>query len=375
MAMTGLLINGRFLSRPATGVDRTASELVRALERRRQAGAPFTLSIAVPADGPADEEIRRRLALGQDCAIHRSHFRGYAWEQLVLAFVARRDSLVSLCNMGPVLRRRQLVLIHDTQVHDVPESYNRAFRLTYRLLQPWLARRAQSIATVSQHSAQRLQHHGIGGARHFAVLPNGIDHFDAIAADEAILPRLGLMPGGYLLAIGAKARHKNIAMLIAAYRAWSGHKPPLVLVGAPWPEIEQNAPDLIWTDRVSDGELKALYSGARLFLLPSLTEGFGLPALEAMACGCPVLTSHAGALSECCGDAAAYCAPDDAPGWTATMVQLADQPQKLATMRKAGLAQAALFRWDVTAALMLRLLDETALSAPGAQPDICLAQG
>lgn len=362
MATIDLLINGRFLSRPATGVDRTAAELVRALERCRQAGAALTITIAVPADGPPDDEIRQRLALGRHCAILRSRFRGYFWEQIVLARLMPHHMLLSLCNMGPVLRRRQMALIHDAQVHDVPESYSRAFRLAYRWLQPWLARRAAIIATVSQHSARRLQHHGIGGGREFAVLPNGIDHFGEIAPDTAILPRLGLRPGDYLLAIGARARHKNIALLIAAYHAWKGPKPPLVLVGAPWVGLEsgsaQPAPELIWTGRVSDGELKALYAGAKLFLLPSLTEGFGLPALEAMACGCPVLTSNAGALSECCGDAAAYCAPQDDQGWSATMAHLASNPPKLAALREAGVARSALFRWDATAGQLLHLIEE-----------------
>ncbi|WP_169805601.1 glycosyltransferase family 4 protein [Novosphingobium rosa] len=370
--MTALLINGRFLSRPATGVDRVAIELVRALQKRRRAGAAIALSIAVPADAPGDGAIRACLNLDAECPILRSRHRGYGWEQIELALLQREAVLLSLCNMGPVLRRRQLVLMHDAQVHDVPDSYSPAFRHAYRLLQPLLARRAQHIATVSDHSAERLRHHGVGSGRAFDVLPNGIDHIDPITPDDTILPRLGLRPGGYLLAIGAKARHKNIPMLLEAHAALPAPRLPLVLVGGGEAASGQ---DVIATGRVSDGELKALYRHARLFLLPSLTEGFGLPALEAMACGCPVLSSDGGALRETCGEAAAYCPPLDRPGWTARICDLASSTPKLEAMRRAGLAHAARFRWDSAAGRLLQLVESAKQPVERADTQAIVARG
>lgn len=370
--MTAFLINGRFLSRPATGVDRVAAELVRALQKRRKAGAPIELSIAVPADTPGDGAIRAHLNLDADCPILRSRHRGYGWEQIELALLQRDSVLLSLCNMGPVLRRKQLVVMHDAQIHDAPQSYGAAFRHAYRLLQPLLARRAQFVATVSDHSAQRLRHHGVGGGREFHVLPNGIDHIDPVAPDDTILRRLGLTPGGYLLAIGARAWHKNIPTLLAAHAALPAPRLPLVLVGGGEADA---GPDLIPTGRVSDGELKALYSHARLFLLPSLTEGFGLPALEAMACGCPVLTSDGGALRETCGEAAAYCSPTDTAGWTARIGELTASAPRLEAMRHAGLARAARFRWDATAGRLLKMVGNAQRPAGRVDPQAVVARG
>lgn len=366
--MRGILINGRFLTRPATGVDRTATELVRALQRGKTSGtsADFELSVAVPADAPGNKEIRERLELGAASRIIRSRHSGYIWEQIELALICRDQFLLSLCNVGPLLRRRQLVLMHDAQVYDVPESYSFAFRLAYRLIQPRLARRAKVIATVSRYSRDRFQHHGIGGGRPFELLANGIDHFDDITADANVLERLNLHRGGYLLAIGAKAPHKNMAMLLEVRGMLRDCQLPLVLVGAGDARIfaasslqeQDRDPGTIWTGRLDDGELKAMYENARLFLLPSLTEGFGLPALEAMACGCPVLASNTGALPETCGDAAAYCHPHDAKGWLKSIEDLTASPGKLDAMRAAGLAQASRFRWDASALRLLRILDE-----------------
>lgn len=363
-----LLINGRFLTRPATGVDRTATELIRALQRRRKSGisANLELSVAIPADAPQNDEIRARLELDDSSAIIRSQHRGYYWEQVDLALIRRDELLLSLCNVGPVLRRRQLVLMHDAQVYDVPESYSRSFRMVYRFLQPQLARRADVIATVSNYSCDRLQRNAVGRGRHFELLPNGIDHFDQIPVDPSVLERLNLRRGRYLLAIGSKAPHKNIPMLIEACSTLCDCRLPLVLVGAGDSGIfatsslsyRDGRPGVIWTGRLDDGELKALYENARLFLLPSLTEGFGLPSLEAMACGCAVLASNAGALPETCGEAAAYCDPRDVQAWIASIKQLMATPRKLNAMRAAGRAQALRFRWDVSAARLLRIIDE-----------------
>jgi len=370
--MTSFLINGRFLSRPATGVDRVAIELVRALQKRRKAGAAMALSIAVPADAPGDTAIRACLNLDADCPILRSRHRGYGWEQIELAMLKPDAVLLSLCNMGPVLRRRQLVLMHDAQVYDAPDSYSPAFRHTYRLLQPLLARRAQHIATVSEHSAERLMHHGVGGGRAFDVLSNGIDHIDPITPDDTILPRLGLQPGGYLLAIGARAWHKNIPMLLAAHPALPAPRLPLVLVGG---GEDSHGQDVIPTGRVSDGELKALYGHARLFLLPSLTEGFGLPALEAMASGCPVLSSDGGALRETCGEAAVYCSPIDTMGWTSRIAELTTSAPRLEAMRRAGLARAARFRWDAAAGRLLQVVERSSRSAEHTEPQAVVVRG
>lgn len=358
----GLLLNARFLTRAPTGVDRSAQQLVRGLMHLAREGlaGPFALALAVPKGAPDDPEIRKRLELDESVAIIRSRWSGYFWEQIVLTLVRPGDCLLSLCNVGPILRRNQFVLMHDAQVFDAPASYGRAFRRAYMFICPRLARRVRFLATVSRFSRERLRHHGVGTAREIEVLPNGIDHLAPVPPESAILRRLGLRRGGYLLAIGRPERHKNIPMLLRAVAERRDRDLPLVLIRSNDAKAEligvEDLDGVIFVGRVSDGELKALFQNARLFLFPSITEGFGLPALEAMACGCPVLASNGGAIPEVCGDAAVYCDALDVAAWTRRIDELSASQGELDRLKQAGLARAATFRWDVSASRLLQIL-------------------
>lgn len=359
VAASPFLINGRFLTRPMTGVDRSAANIIRALGRAAAWGAA-TFDVAVPANAPPDTDIRERLRLPATSRILRSTRKGYLWEQLDLAFLQPRATLLSLCNMGPVIRRNQFLLLHDAQVLDVPESYSRPFRLAYRVLWPRLARRVDRLATVSAHSRSRLLHHSIGGGRPVDIVPNGADHILSEAEDRSVLDRHGLRAGEYLLAIGSAARHKNIAMLARACGGRADRAIPLVIAGGGDARVFSDA-GIVAGDgiqligRVTDGELRALYANARLFLFPSLTEGFGLPAAEAMACGCPVIASSGGAIPEVCEDAAALCDPLDEASWRRTIEQFQGDAERRAAMTRAGRAQAARFTWDAAARRVLDL--------------------
>ena len=363
-----LLINGRFLTRPSTGVDRAATELVRALARYRAGDeAPtFRIDVAIPRTEISDDEIRSHLGLGADSRILRSRARGYLWEQAVLARLLPKAVLLSLCNIGPVFRRNQLALIHDAQVFDVPQSYSRAFRLAYRTLLPRLARRARWLATVSRHSRSRLLANGIGSAGKIAVIPNGADHVERIAGVENAAGKFGLKKGGYFLVVGSLAPHKNLAVLGKALTLRRERSLPLAVVGTPDPRIFGSAvehrPDngIEFLGRVSDEELKGLYRHARALLFPSFSEGFGLPALEAMACGCPVVASDAGALPETCAGAALFCSPDRPDEWAWAMDALTGDDGQLASLSAAGARRAAEFSWTASARKLIEVLQQDA---------------
>lgn len=356
-----LLVNGRFLTRAMTGVDRTAAEITRALVTL----APhrgLEIAVAVPRGAPDDRIIRERLGLPEGSVIHRSALRGYVWEQLVLARIDPRATLLSLCNMGPVLRRNQFALIHDAQVHDTPESYSRAFATTYRLLQPLLARRVRWLATVSRHSSERLRANGLGARRRIHLIPNGADHFVRVRPDMTVLQRLGLEPRGYLFALASPAVHKNIPLLLRAAMRRTRRDLPLVLAGggdaADLLHQGSEAGDAIrFAGRVDDSELKALYQGARLFLFPSLTEGFGFPVLEAMSCGCPVIASNGGAVPEVAGKAAMLVDPADQLAWTRAMDHLQHSADQLDALADAGHRQVRQFSWRHAAELVLAALE------------------
>ncbi len=362
-----LLLNGRFLSRPMTGVDRTALNLSLCLARLANKGE-VKLSIALPADAPDDQSVRSILALPSDCPILRSRLKGYLWEQFALLLARPKAVLLNLCNTGPSLRTRQLVLMHDAQVFDAPDSYSRPFRLVYRLLQPLLGRRSLLLATVSDHSRWRLSFHGIGKARQIHVLSNAADHMDDIEPEASILDHANLQQGQYMLTIGSAAPHKNISVLL---QAMTSHAPLLVIAGG-GPAVaaivaKYPGENVVHLGRVSDGELKALYQGARMFLFPSITEGFGLPPLEAMACGCPVVASNRGAIPEVCGDAAVYCDAQDAASWTRAFNMLNRKPEQRDELIRRGRARAAQFSWMASATQVVRLVRTAAIQADNRQ--------
>lgn len=377
MTQVPLLLNGRFLSRPMTGVDRSAMHLVSAMLRILEAGqcTPFTLDIAVPAKAPSDEVIRKLLGLPDNFAIHRLRGSGYFWEQVSLARIAPEKTLLSLCNTGPVARANQLVLIHDAQVYDAPESYSFPFRSAYRAILPLLARRVRHLSTVSNSSRERLQANGIRHPRAIEVVYNGMDHLEAVAPDESVLARNALNKGQYFLAFNSAASHKNVAALIRANAIRTRREMPLVLTGTGNAQAlvdanRSNRPDVIFLGRVSDSELAALYANACAFGLPSYTEGFGLTAGEAMAAGCPVIASTGGALPEVYAGACVFVDPDDIGGWAKAFDRMAEDRTHRDFWAELGRRHAKKFKWAQSARILLRLLGiETHDPLPVAMPD------
>lgn len=357
-------VNGRFLTRPTAGVDRVALELIAAVAQRPDVERLTVLHPPVPVQqtgwldqmpAPARAKVELRpIGLGT----------GHRWEQASLAGAEPDLALLSLCGTGPVRRRRQAVLLHDAQVWDVPGSYSLPFRLAYRSLVPALARRARHLFTVSHFARTRLELHRVAPAGKATVVPNGADHMAAVEPDTGALDRHGLQPQGYFLAIGSLAPHKNLDLLVdaAAARRPGGQGaavPPLVVAGAGNSRVfagvdvaERDGAgrgDVRFLGRVSDGELKALYQGALALAFPSMTEGFGLPPVEAMSVGCPVIATIAGAVPEVLGDAAYYADPTSPEQWTRALERLAADGELRAQLRERGQARAAEYRWATAA--------------------------
>lgn len=363
--MTGpavsLAVNARFLTRAPTGVDRVAIEVITALAARPEVGSLILLH-------PVSPDLQRAW-IDALPAGHRAKLilrplgsrQGYPWEQLELSRACRDLVLLSLCSTGPAWRRNQAVMIHDAQVWDVPHSYSRAFRLAYRVLLPVIAHRARHVLTVSEFSARRLEALGIAPKAKPRVVPNGADHILRVPPDPQTLARLGLAPGGYFLAIGNLAPHKNLALLIEAAAARGPDAPELIIAGGVNTSVFadaglRGAAGVRFVGRVSDADLRALYQGAIALAFPSLTEGFGLPPVEAMLCGCPVIATTGGAVPEVCGPAALFVDPTDRAGWTAALERLADDRALRDRLSRLGREVGARYRWDHAADALLQAL-------------------
>lgn len=337
-----IFVNGRFLTQPMTGVQRVASEMTAAL-RTRYGGR---LSILGPARGMAPD-MANATSVG--------HNTGQFWEQIDLPRHARNGILLNLGNTAPLAHRRQLVMIHDAGIFATPEAYSAKFRAWYRLLQGVLGRNGTEIVTVSEFSkAELIRNLSLQAARVHVVRP-GTDHMARLSADEAILTRYGLQPDGFVLVVGTLAAHKNLASLNVLAEALVARGIPFAITGAAGgAAFSAKGPiclpaSALYLGRVTDAQLKALYENAACFIMPSLYEGFGLPAVEAMICGCPVVASDIPALRETCGNAALFCNPRAPENIAQVTLALLDDAPSRAKMREAALNHSAEMTWQKSA--------------------------
>lgn len=344
---SGLKINGRFLEAKPTGVQRVARQLLFQLQQHEDAiGRLF-------ADGMTVCAPHNVTAIGDDSTIRldvSSILTGQAWEQIELPRRASGQLLLSLCNLAPIASRNAITMIHDAQVYTMPSSYSRAFRRWYRLVLPRIGHRHLQILTVSEFSAKQLVEFGVAPADRITVIHNGVDHVLDFTPDPSINQAHGLARHGYVVALASTQHHKNIGVLLRAFEQGRTGDTRLVLIGGTGAsEFAAQGltvpPGTLFAGKVSDGEMRALMEDALCFAMPSLTEGFGLPPLEAMMLGCPAVLAPCGALPEVCGDAALYADPHDPAAWADTMRRLRDEPGLRDHLVEAGRAQSGQFTW------------------------------
>ncbi len=342
-----LIVNGRFLTQRITGVQRYAIEVTRRLKVLRP-----NLRILTPA-GVIHHEIARELG-----AEKVGRLRGHAWEQIELPWHRRGAGLINLCNAAPITVANQIVTIHDCAPFAVPEAYSRAFTHWYRFMTRQIGRRARHILTVSRFSAGELSQFLKIDSRKITVIPLGHEHVFASAASYDIIAQHKLGNTAFLLAVGSHSPHKNFASLVTIAQKLQDTNCRFVIVGGADPRV--HASDLtalnervIHVGAVSDAELRALYENAAGYVHPAYYEGFGLPPLEAMALGCPVLTSRAAALPETCGNAASYFDPFDVDDMVKTTQRFLADSDNRAGLAQAGRERAQMFSWDECAQAIL----------------------
>ncbi len=279
-----------------------------------------------------------------------AHRAGHAWEQGWLPLAARGARLIlSPANLAPVASARNVVLIHDVAPLREPGWYSGVYTRYHRLLLRALARRARLVLTVSDFSrAEIVELLGVPEEQ-VRVVPPGVDERFSPAADPApARARYGL-DRPYVLAVGSDVARKNLGALGEAGRLLRGEGIDLVAAGSGRGYMRgEHAGAVRRLGYVADAELPGLYAGASALAMPSLYEGFGLPCLEAMASGVPVVASNRAALPETCGGAATLVDPDDSQAFAEALVQAArGEPAE----REAGLERAAGFTWRRTAEL------------------------
>ncbi|UAK23266.1 glycosyltransferase family 4 protein [Sphingomonas nostoxanthinifaciens] len=341
-----IVINGRFLSQRLSGVQRYAREITQALDaliaadpqglgrNRWRLAAPIDATCDLPLTAIEVEKVGTRT--------------GHVWEQWELLRAARGARLVNLGNSGPVLHPDMAVVIHDVAVFRTPENFGARYARAHRILGRVLARRAQ-IGTVSEFSRGEIADVLRVPERDIFVARNGCDHLRRVTPDE-VLRRLGLTEGGYFLFVGSPTRNKNLAQALTAFAQLGRPDIRFVIAGSLAKAVfgdvmPADVPGVMVVPGLPDGGIAGLYAHAAALVFPSRYEGFGIPPLEAMVNGCPVLAADIPVLREVCGDAATYFPLDDADALAGRMAQILDQPERRSAAAEAGHARAARFTW------------------------------
>jgi glycosyltransferase involved in cell wall biosynthesis len=343
--MTGrVLINARVAKRATiTGVERWTLELT----PRLRALAPGHYPVAHPPP------------------VASSRTLGHAWEQLVLPAAAwhhRAGLIFSPANLAPVAWTRNVVLVHDAAPFRMPDAYSRSYLALHRSLGAASARRALQVVTVSEFSKRELvELLGLDPTR-VRVIRGGVGaQFSpqAAADSERVKAKLGLR-GRYVLTIGTADGRKNLGALDQAAGRLIRDGVEVVRAGDARPQFASTRPvaGVRSLGYIAESDLPGLYAGAGAFVLPSRYEGLGLPCLEAMACGVPVVAADRGALPETCGDAALLVDPDDGEAVAFALETVLDDETTRDRLRATGRHRAAEFSWDRAAAELHALLSE-----------------
>jgi glycosyltransferase involved in cell wall biosynthesis len=341
------IVNARAAVRPQIGgVERWALEMARRLPALRPGG----YLVARPP-----------RALGQRA--------GQPWEQLALPALAarRRASLIySPANLAPLAWPRNVLVLHDVAALRHPTWYSPGFVAWQRRIVPLAARRAAALVTVSEFSRNEIaQVLGLDADR-IAVIPGGVDERFEPGADADIARRAFGLDRPYVLTLATRYPRKNQVALASAARRLGERGIDLVAAGGgrSYMRAEPPVPGVRALGYVPDAVLPGLHAGARAFVLASRDEGFGLPVLEAMASGVPVVAAASGALPETCGAAAELVDPDDPSAIADALDQAVSDNDLRARRREAGLARAAELTWDRAAQATDRLLTSLRASPP-----------
>jgi glycosyltransferase involved in cell wall biosynthesis len=329
--MGSIALNARFYSHAPTGMQRYGIEMAKRLERE--------LEIVKPGKPLRGAE-------------------GHLWEQLYLPAASRGRLLWSPNNTGPIAVSRQVCTIHDIIPIDRPDWFSPRFSAWYQWLLPKLVHRVRHIIAVSEFTRQRL-------IERFKVQPakvttvwNGVDedfHPRTAFEIERVRRELGIESARYLLCVGSLEPRKNLPRLL---RAWKNAAPTLpwdtqLVIAGRKPSTRvfadlrlESAERVHFTGYVKQEELPALYSGALALIYPSLYEGFGLPPLEAMACGAAVVTSNGTSVPEVVGNAALLVDPENTGALADAMHRIVVNDGLRQTLRTKGLIRARKFGWE-----------------------------
>lgn len=361
--MNKVIINGSFIKRPITGVARYAHEISNRILRHEN------ISIACDRKTLPGFETNKILHVPQSWAT--KVLGSKVWNQFDLPRYIGSNLLWSPENIGPLGIVNHVVTIHDLSVLDHPEWFRFNMTATYNFYLPRLIKQAKAILTDSEYFRVRILERFCLPEERISVVPCGVDIRFQPCSDTRIsnMRKHYKLPEHYILSLSSLEPRKNLHNL---FRAWgcltSQEKNDVTLVVAgdrgkvfvnpDYQSLIEKSPDVIFTGYFPELDLPALYSGALGLIYPSFYEGFGLPPLEAMACGTPVITCNNTSIPEVVGKNALFVDPLDLDSIATAIKLLIEDTHLRSKLSQAGLERAKLFSWDKSAELVWNKLDE-----------------
>lgn len=345
-----IYINARFLTQAITGVQRFSIELCKELVEIRS-----DLVFLVPdLDLVLDKSLLKKINI-----LEVKGGSGHYWEQFILPkFLKNQGSplLLNLGNTAPVLYKNKIFTHHDITYIRFPESYSLKFRLIYRLMAFLNFKNSLSFITVSNFSKNDISDFYNVNMDNIHVLYNGVN--SKFKKNEN---KIFNHDKPFALAVSSPSYHKNFSALIDAFNKID-NPIELKIIGSSTRVFKnlknhEANPNIEFLGRISDDELIELYQTAEFFIFPSLYEGFGIPPLEAQACGCPVISSNAASLPEVLGDSAYYFDPKDVNSIRNAILEVMDNSLLRESLKNSGLNNILRFSWKKSALSLNSILN------------------
>lgn len=355
-----IFVNSRFLTQKVSGVQRYAIEVSKQLKKLYP-----ELRFITPKN-IIHKELSDLLE-----AVEYGTLTGHLWEQIELPRYLKENNmplLINLANTAPVSYSNQVITICDLSFLRNPKWFSRKFYFYYKFLIPQIARNSLKIITISEFSKNEIVnllnvHEGKIKVIHCGTA----EEFVNLKDNNSVIDNRKR----YILSVSTLDPRKNLESLILAFRKLKVPDLQLIIVGSKNNVFTGNKltnlinadRNIIFTGYVSDRELKSLYRNAELFVYPSLYEGFGLPPLEAMVCGVPVVVSNTASLPEVCGDAVYYVDPYSVESIAEGIYMvLTDEGLRQGLIQK-GLERAKLFSWEKSAKDHIKVFEEVIMNS------------
>lgn len=301
MKNSRIFINARFLTQHISGVQRFAIEISKELNRM---GFPV---VFLSPNNILHHELSEELNVKTIGVL-----KGHLWEQLELQSYVflKKGLLVSFCNTAPLFLKNQIVTVHDLCFRIYPQWFSKPFSLIYNFMIPKICNNSKAIITVSETSKKEL-HHELGiPLDKINVVYNGVaDVFKKNIAFSVRSP----VEGDYILTVSSHHPRKNFTRLVEAFKLLNNPNLKLCIIGNMHRNFKNTTKEsddnILYLNNISDAELLNYYKHAKLFVFPSVYEGFGIPIIEAMQFDVPVCVSDILVFHEICNDNATYFNP------------------------------------------------------------------